>query len=571
MVDDEYEHALKHDDCKFVREAVSVNDSDFHRLFEWAADGIVLVHAESGEIVEVNQTYVAMSGCSRDSLLGKKLWEVPALRGIDSKLVLSLASQGAPERVFFGGLALETKEGKRLETDILCIAQRISEGRIIQCNIRDVAERKRIEQARSRSEDQFRRLFESNPHPMWVFESGSLLFLAVNGAAIETYGYSLEEFMRMTMRDILIPDELPDFLTGIGGVKSPPLTSDTWKHRKKNGEVIDMEMASNEILFNNRKAYFVVATDVTVRKQSEDLLKETRQLLQKMLNALPIGVLITDSKGNIIIGNPAIKKIWGDERSGEMERYDEYKGWWAQSGKRIEAGEWAASRAVLKGETSLDEIIEIEGFDGSRKTILNSAIPLKDSSGKTSGAIVVNQDITERRRQEEELRRVQAVLERQATTDPLTGIFNRLKFNELLDLETREALRYNHPLSLIMFDVDYFKAINDTYGHLVGDVVLKEIALLISKNIRNVDIFARWGGEEFIILSPNNGLKRARKLADKLCHLIAQFHFSCPCTVTASFGVAQFTAEDTFGSLVKRADDSLYRAKERGRNRVEAG
>ncbi len=162
-------------------------------------------------------------------------------------------------------------------------------------------------------------------------------------------------------------------------------------------------------------------------------------------------------------------------------------------------------------------------------------------------------------------------LERQATIDSLTGIFNRLKFNEVFDREIQEALRYKQRLSLIMFDIDHFKSINDTYGHLMGDTLLKEVVRLISANIRNVDIFSRWGGEEFVILSPNNELKSAQQLAEKLRVQIEKHDFSCPCKMTCSFGLTQFRENDTADSFIIRADDALYRAKGRGRNSVETG
>jgi diguanylate cyclase (GGDEF)-like protein/PAS domain S-box-containing protein len=405
---------------------------------------------------------------------------------------------------------------------------------------------------------------------MMIYDGDSLAILAVNDAAISVYGYSREEFQNMTIRDIHLPEEIADFLNSVGSIHLAALKPDVWKHRKKNGELLDVELEAQEIRFNNKDARFIVATDVTAREQAEELLKETRRILQEMLSSLPIGILITDSKGNSIIGNPEIRRIWGDSRYVGRGRYEEYKGWWADSSKRIEANEWAVSRAILKGETSLDEIIDIEGFDGSRKTILNSAVPLRDSRGNIAGAIVVNQDITERRRQEAELRHVHELLKRQATTDALTGIFNRQKFSEELHREILEVQRYNHPLSLIMFDVDHFKMINDTYGHLVGDAVLKEITALVLEHIRSVDIFARWGGEEFVILSPNTAVTASQQLAEKLRQMIAQFRFSCPSTITASFGITQFLDDDVADSFINRSDMALYRAKERGRNRVES-
>lgn len=553
---------------KFRGVTASAAEPDYQLVFDSAADGLALVHADTGEMMNVNRTFAKLSGYPLNELVGRKFGEVPAIRGTDTQLILTQVRKGR-ECVFSGDLQIETKDGKRIDVELLCSAYRAEGGDIVLCNVRDVTERKRIERARFRSKDQFRRLFEGHQQPMWVFEKDSLAFLAVNEGAIQLFGYSREEFMSMTVRDVLIPGEVPDFLDSIGNARSPLLQPDIWKLRKKSGAVIDVEIASNELQFGGRDARFVVASDVTARKQAEDLLRESRRLLQDMLNALPIGVMITDSKGSIIIKNPAMKKIWGGEQGVGRDRYDEYTGQIADPEKQNTTKEGAAARVLLEGKTTLDEMIDIVDFDGKQKTILNFAVPLRDSPGNIAGAIIVNQDITERRRQEEELKRVDDLLKRQATTDTLTGIFNRLKFNELLDMEMREALRYKHPLSLIMFDVDHFKSINDAHGHLVGDSVLKEITGLIKAHIRNVDIFARWGGEEFVILSPDSSLSSVRRVAEKLRQLIALTDFSCPSRVTVSFGLAQFQEDDVIDSFVKRADDALYRAKDLGRNRVE--
>ena len=550
-----------------VGEAVNTVDQDYRLFFDAAADGILLVNADTGEIMNSNKAFVKLSGYPLDSLLSRKLWEVTAFRSIDTKLLFSQAREGR-ERVYLGDQQIETLDGRQINAEVLCSIYVAYSSKVIQCNIRDVTERKRIEHARSGSEDQFRRLFEGNPQPMWIFDKDSLAFLTVNDAAIQIFGYSREELMTKTMRDVLSPAEVPDFLDSIGNVYSPLLKPDVWQLLRKNGEAIEVEIASNELMFNSRKARFVVATDVTAQKQAEKLLRESRRLLQEMLNALPIGVMITESTGNIIIRNPAIKKIWGGEQNVKTDRYDEYRGRWVDSGREIAAEEWAVARALRDGKTTLDEMIDIE-IDGTHKTILNSAVPLRDSEGNIAGAIVVNQDITERRRQEEELKRVHSLLELQATTDTLTGIFNRLKFNELLDIEIRGAMRYRHPLSLIMFDIDHFKSINDSYGHLVGDAVLKEITSLVKDNIRNVDIFARWGGEEFVILSPNSTLRAVSQVAEKLRQLIEASSFSSPCRVTVSFGLAQFQEDEVANNFIKRADSALYRAKSFGRNRVE--
>jgi diguanylate cyclase (GGDEF)-like protein len=120
-----------------------------------------------------------------------------------------------------------------------------------------------------------------------------------------------------------------------------------------------------------------------------------------------------------------------------------------------------------------------------------------------------------------------------------------------------------------MFDIDHFKSVNDTYGHHAGDSVLCEIAALISKNVRLNDLFARWGGEEFMILVTNTVSDNARMFAEKLRHAIESHPFPDAGHVTCSFGVAQFQGDETADRFIRRVDAALYRAKARGRNRVE--
>ena len=156
-----------------------------------------------------------------------------------------------------------------------------------------------------------------------------------------------------------------------------------------------------------------------------------------------------------------------------------------------------------------------------------------------------------------------------AETDRLTGLFNKGKFNEVLKKEIERAKRYKRPLSLIIFDIDRFKRINDTYGHKVGDEVLRELAKVIKSIIRKTDFLVRWGGEEFVILAPETDLDGALKLAEKLRQTVEKHQFPTVKNVTISLGVAQYIDEETPEEFIIRADTALYKAKENGRNRVE--
>jgi diguanylate cyclase (GGDEF)-like protein len=157
----------------------------------------------------------------------------------------------------------------------------------------------------------------------------------------------------------------------------------------------------------------------------------------------------------------------------------------------------------------------------------------------------------------------------QATTDHLTGLSNRLKFNQALAADISRSIRYKTSLSLVLYDVDNFKAVNDTYGHQFGDKVLIQLSQLVPSLLRNTDLLARWGGEEFVILMPGSDGEMASQAAEKLRNAIDQIKSDEIGTVTCSFGVAQYEDGDTAEALISRADDALYRAKLNGRNQVE--
>ncbi len=211
---------------------------------------------------------------------------------------------------------------------------------------------------------------------------------------------------------------------------------------------------------------------------------------------------------------------------------------------------------------SFEQEYRIVCADGRVRWVYARTVVERDTDGQAHHFQSVVMDITERREAEEKIR----VL---ATTDGLTGIANRRELTRILDHEINRARRYGTPLSLIMYDLDHFKKVNDTFGHGVGDDVLKDVVRLVTANIRNIDVAARWGGEEFMVLLPQSDLAAAAKVAEKVRRTIEDFRFDRVGTVTASFGVSELEPDDDADSLLNRVDKALYRAKDRGRNRVE--
>jgi len=177
-------------------------------------------------------------------------------------------------------------------------------------------------------------------------------------------------------------------------------------------------------------------------------------------------------------------------------------------------------------------------------------------------------DISEQQRIEEELRIANSKLEKLATTDALTGIWNRHHFERCMLVEIERAHRYGEPLSLLLLDIDHFKAINDRHGHQLGDRVLVEISRRLGRQMRDTDLLARWGGEEFVAVLPHTSASAAGALAERIRGLIPTLSLPGVGAVTISVGVAQLQPDDDLNSLFQRVDRALYGAKEGGRDRV---
>lgn len=159
-------------------------------------------------------------------------------------------------------------------------------------------------------------------------------------------------------------------------------------------------------------------------------------------------------------------------------------------------------------------------------------------------------------------------MRRLAVTDALTGLYNRVQTDEVLDAEIRRQNRQAMPLAVILLDIDYFKPINDRYGHSKGDQTLIRFAQLLSERCRETDCLGRWGGEEFLLVCPDTTPEDARMLADQLLQSISECDFALEEPLTASIGVTSYRPGDTREMLIERADRALYEAKKAGRNQV---
>lgn len=298
-----------------------------------------------------------------------------------------------------------------------------------------------------------------------------------------------------------------------------------------------------------RKEAYTIAAEKT-----QKLLSSNYQL-EKYMEIIDANVIIssTDRKGIIIEVSEAFCQISGytkEELIGQSHhiiRHPDmpnslYQDLWKQ---------------LLKGLPWRGDMKNLHK-DGSAYWVDALISPRYNESGTIIGYTAIRQDITDKKR-----------IEELSIRDPLTGLYNRLKLDELFAMYLSLAARHKGSFSIIMLDIDKFKLVNDTYGHQVGDVLLQEMATLLSENIRLEDALGRWGGEEFLILLPSTTLEAALKLAELLRERTQKFPFSVVGTKTISLGVATFSQGDDEKSMISRSDEALYRAKANGRNRVE--
>jgi len=177
-----------------------------------------------------------------------------------------------------------------------------------------------------------------------------------------------------------------------------------------------------------------------------------------------------------------------------------------------------------------------------------------------------NRELEEKNR---ELEKKILEVEYLSVTDSLTGISNRRMFERMLNKEISRAKRYGHALSIAIIDIDYFKKVNDKFGHKVGDIILKKLSLFIKNKLRGNDCFSRWGGEEFAIILPETNFEQSIEVCQKLRQCVNQIEFEDDLFISCSFGTTEYKLDESVDAIFLRADKALYRAKELGRNRVE--
>lgn len=526
-----------------------------------------------GEIVDINSAGAKMLGGDKQGVVGQDLCRFLAgdYEDVGRQLLCLESIETNPIPV---ELRIDAALKRKVEL-LVHPAREIGDGFTV-VTAKDISKQDNLARSAKRREDRFRLLVEHSMHMVCQCREDRIDY--INPAGIKMLGASKKcmpigwpvwELFADDYKDI-VRHGLDDILNE--GTVLP------MRMMRCDGEAIDVQVLMLRTpSWDGGLEYMIEARDISahnravaaLRALNESLENRVQQrtqelananlFLENLLEAIPTPVWWKDSSDCFMGYNRAFQKFFGVDMGSWLGE---------PMGKVLPAPAFSEPRQIFLPFQQSQPQIEFEAELSIGERLHNVIVNEKGWQGHSeqfSGTIGVLLDITQRKTMEEELRRL-------ATTDPLTGCNNRRHFLEISATELERARRYFHPLSVMMIDIDFFKKVNDTYGHAAGDDVIRAMVRICQSMLRKEDALGRLGGEEFALLLPETGLDGAQTLAERLRNAIETTAVeSGEATVkfTASIGVAELRPSDhSIEAVLSRADDGLYEAKRSGRNRV---
>lgn len=421
-------------------------------------------------------------------------------------------------------------------------------------------------------EERFRLVVEAAPNAMLMTDAHGRIVL-VNNQTERLFGYSRDELIGSPIENLLPmrnrashPDLVRKY---VADPEARPMgVGRDLAGLHKDGREIPVEIGLSAI--ETSDGLFILASiiDISLRVGAEAYLRGLSRRLSLALQAGQLGVWQWNIQTGRLDWDARTFEIFGVP-VGSLTEYEQWRNIvHPEDLERVEAelAQSLASRNPAKIRYRIHHPV-----NGIRFVEASSEISV-DTRNTLVACVGVLQDVTERRQMEEELRLHAVEMERLSMTDPLTGVGNRRCLDVRLGEEAQVIRRYGGSCSVIFADLDHFKRVNDQFGHVVGDEILRSFATVLRSHTRDSDLIARFGGEEFVLLLPHTDIDAASALAERIRRML-EANTIPPLTwsITASFGVAELREDGTTMNLLQRADEALYRAKRGGRNQIARG
>lgn len=445
------------------------------------------------------------------------------------------------------------------------------------------------------TESRYRLLTESMLDVVWVLNAETRRFVYVSPSVQALRGYTPEEVMAQPMEAALTPENRQLVLVRIaerlaafqaGELTSQDHFTEVLAQPCKDGSFVWTEVVTHyhRNAITGHAEVYGVTRNITRRREAEDKLRLSEQRHRLLAeNARDVIWTMAPDK-RLTYVSPAVEAVRGYTPEEAMRQsIDQILTPASQAVSRAYFSQLFEAMQAGRPPQNFRGELEYRCKDGSTYWTEVFVYPVLNAAGELEEIVGVSRNIAEHKRYALALRQAKeatesanralqeanAELHRIATTDPLTGAWNRRHVQHLLEVEMASSARHGSPLSMLMFDVDHFKRVNDRHGHLVGDQVLIRMTGLTQQYLRTENALARWGGEEFVVLLPHCTAAEAFHLAERLRALLEACPMPAVGHVTACYGVAQWQPRETLDDWFKRMDEALYQAKAAGRNRVE--
>jgi diguanylate cyclase (GGDEF)-like protein/PAS domain S-box-containing protein len=465
-----------------------------------------------------------------------------------------------------GELVFKSQNTREIPVSQIILAHEDEHGTVTHLSAvaRDISDRKQLEAAlraaAAREEHFANAVINSLPGFYFLVDQAGHLY-RWNTALEQVTGYTSEQMTRMHLlslfhradRDALRSATERVFEDGRAEIQVALLTH--------SGRTIPCFMTGIRFDAEGKRYLTGTALDISALKEAEAALASSEARLRHALQCAHAGTWDLDLLTGNVHWSDEMYRLYGMEPESRPISPDTWMALIAPEDRERRRKTIALALSTSRTDYSIDYRI-IHPTRGERWLGEFGRIQY-GVDGNAANISGLDLDITARKTTER-------LLQQLAKHDHLTGLYNRQFAGECFARQMKRAARYARPWSIVLFDIDHFKAVNDTYGHTLGDEVLKGIARTGNAHLREADVFVRWGGEEFLVIAPETDLEGAHRIAEKLRAAIAQLRIPGVQPVTASFGVAQYRSGETTEKLVTRADDALYAAKSNGRNRVES-